>query len=79
MDRTGETFDYCRTAMRATAGELLLPLQESGVVRADIGVTELLRLSHAVSIAAEEDGVERAHRLLDIMIAGLGLPTRPVA
>ncbi|HEY4459489.1 MAG TPA: helix-turn-helix domain-containing protein [Pseudonocardiaceae bacterium] len=79
MDHNSENFDYCRKAMRATAGELLAPLQESGVVRADIEVVELLRMAHAVSIATEEDGVERAHRMLDIMLTGLGLPTTPVA
>jgi AcrR family transcriptional regulator len=79
MDHSGENFDYCRRAMRATAGELLGPLQESGVVRADIDVVELLRMAHAISIATEEDGVARARTMLDIMLTGLGLPTAPVA
>lgn len=79
MDHDSETFDYCRTAMRAAAGELLAPLQERGVVRADISVVDLLRMSHAVTIATEEDGVERAHTMLDVMLTGLGLPASPVA
>lgn len=79
MDHNGENFDYCRKAMRATAAELLTPLQESGVVRSDIEVVELLRMAHAVSIATEEDGVARAGRMLDIMLTGLGLPVAPVA
>lgn len=79
MDHNGENFDYCRKAMRATAAELLTPLKESGVVRADIEVIELLRMAHGISIATEEDGVERARKMLDIMLTGLGLPVEAVA
>ncbi len=81
MDQNSESFDYCRTAMRATAGELLAPLQEAGVVRADIEPVDILRMTHAVSIATDQDGIGRAGKLLDIMLAGLGLPaeSRPVA
>lgn len=76
MDRSGETFELCRSALRAVANQLLAPLLESGVIRADIEPVDLLRMAHAVSIATDHDGIERAAKLLDIMLAGLGLPTR---
>ncbi|HJP80424.1 MAG TPA: helix-turn-helix domain-containing protein [Pseudonocardiaceae bacterium] len=76
MDHDSETFDYCRAAMRTAAGTLLKPLQDSGVVRPDIEPSEILRMAHAVCIATDHDGIERAGKLLDIMLAGLGLPTR---
>lgn len=81
MDRNGETFDYCRRAMRAVAGDLLAPLLESGAVRADIEPVDVLRMTHAVSIATDQDGIDRARKLLDIMLLGLGLPagSDPVA
>jgi AcrR family transcriptional regulator len=81
MDRNGETFDYCRRALRAEARELLAPLQEAGVVRADIEPVDVLRMTQAVSIATDQDGIERGRKLLDIMLAGLGLPAgrQPVA
>jgi AcrR family transcriptional regulator len=79
MDRSGQTFDYCRTMMRASGAALLIPLQEAGKVRADLEPVELLRMTHAVAIATDDDGIERAGVLLDIMLAGLGLPTGPVA
>ncbi|HEV3360821.1 MAG TPA: helix-turn-helix domain-containing protein [Pseudonocardiaceae bacterium] len=81
MDRNGESFDYCRRILRAEAKELLAPLQEAGVVRADIEPVDILRMTHAVSIATDQDGIGRAGKLLDIMLAGLGLPAvrRPVA
>ena len=79
MDHNSENFDYCRTAMRATMAELLTPLQESGTVRADIEVLDLLRIAHGISVATEQDGVERGHKMLDIMLTGLGLPTEAVA
>ncbi len=74
MDRNGETFDECRIAMRRVAGLLLAPLWESGVVRADIETVDVLRMTHAVSIATDQDGIDRARKLLDVMLAGLGLP-----
>jgi AcrR family transcriptional regulator len=76
MDRSGETFELCRTALRAVAAELLAPLHDSGAIRADIEPVDLLRMTHAVSIATDHDGIERASKLLDIMLAGLGLPPR---
>jgi hypothetical protein len=48
-------------------------------VRADLEPVDLLRMTHAVSISTEEDGLDRADKLLDIMLTGLGLPTDPVA
>ena len=79
MDHNGETFDYCRTMMRSAAGDLLTPLQEAGVIKADIEPVDVLRLAHAVSIASDQDGIERARKLMDIMLTGLGLPTGPMA
>jgi AcrR family transcriptional regulator len=79
MDHSSENFEYCRTAMRAAAAELLAPLHESGVISKDIEVLDLLRMAHGISVATEADGPERGHKLLDIMLTGLGLPTEPVA
>jgi AcrR family transcriptional regulator len=74
MDKSSETFDYCRTVLRAAAGALLTPLQEAGIVRTDLQPVDILRMTHAVSIATEEDGLDHAGRMLDIMLTGLGLP-----
>ena len=49
------------------------------MIKADIEPVDVLRLAHAVSIASDQDGIERARKLMDIMLTGLGLPTGPMA
>jgi hypothetical protein len=49
---------------------LLEPLQNAGLIRADVDPATVLRLLHGVGIASET-APEQAPLLLEIMIAGL--------
>ncbi|MFC9746239.1 TetR/AcrR family transcriptional regulator [Streptomyces niveus] len=63
----------CSTKLR-TAGELLLVrAQMSGDVRADTSIDDLMQLTNAIALAAEQapDDLELADRLLTLTLTGL--------
>jgi AcrR family transcriptional regulator len=63
----------CGTPIREAGGALLLRAQESGAVRADVHVADLLQLTHAIALAAEESPQDPAlaDRLLQLTLRGL--------
>ncbi|MEV4998125.1 TetR/AcrR family transcriptional regulator [Streptomyces niveus] len=66
----------CSTKLR-TAGELLLVrAQMSGDVRADTSIDDLMQLTNAIALAAEQapDDPELADRLLTLTLSGLKGP-----
>jgi AcrR family transcriptional regulator len=87
MDKTSELFSACSTVIRQAADSLLVRAQEAGEIRPDIEATDMLRLSHAITVASERapGGPEQAERLLGLMLDGLragtssqaGQPGRP--
>jgi AcrR family transcriptional regulator len=66
----------CRVDLLAAADALLTRAQQAGAVRLDVTAIDLLRLSHAVAVAAERagDGPDQAERLLSLMLGGVLTP-----
>ncbi len=75
-DRNAPVFSACREDLVAAATALLSRAQQAGVVRPDVTPTDLLRLSHAIAVAAQRaaDGADQAERLLSLMLDGVMLP-----
>ena len=66
-------FSSARDDLRAAATALLTRAQRAGAVRPDVQPVDLLRLSHAVAVAAERaaDGADQTDRLLSLMLNGV--------
>ncbi|WP_187284273.1 TetR/AcrR family transcriptional regulator [Streptomyces sp. uw30] len=66
----------CSGPIREAGGTLLARAQESGAVRPDVSIGDLLQLTHAIALAAEEtpDDPELADRLLHLTLRGLKHP-----
>lgn len=73
IDKDSETFALCKTTMRDAAAALLKPAQEAGRVRADVRPGDLLRLCHALGVAAESVP-EDADWFLSLLFGGLRVP-----
>ncbi|WP_374991179.1 TetR/AcrR family transcriptional regulator [Streptomyces sp. LHD-70] len=63
----------CSAPMRGAGGALLVRAQEAGSVRSDITIGDLLQLTNAIALAAEETpgDPELADRLLMLTLRGL--------
>ncbi|MFF4311891.1 TetR/AcrR family transcriptional regulator [Streptomyces sp. 900105755] len=63
----------CGTPMREAGNALLTRAQNAGTVRADVRITDLLQLTHAIALAAEESpgDPDLADRLLELTLRGL--------
>ncbi len=63
----------CKANMHSVGGELLARAQEVGAVRRDIEIADLLRLVHSIALMVEpgDEGVARAERVFEVMVAGL--------
>ncbi len=63
----------CSKPMREAGAALLARAQEAGAVRPDVSISDLLQLTNAISLAAEEtpDDPELADRLLMLTLRGL--------
>lgn len=67
-----ELLSSCATVIRGSAESLLERAQRAGVVRPDADVGDLVRLVHAVSIAAEKSpDPAQADRMLALVLDGL--------
>lgn len=76
MSTTGEASALavrCSEPLREAGGALLARAQESGVVRQGVSIGDLLQLTHAITLAAEEtpDDPGLADRLLTLTLRGL--------
>ncbi|GAA1236947.1 TetR/AcrR family transcriptional regulator [Kitasatospora nipponensis] len=71
--RDGAALASCRDLVFATAGEVLEDARRAGTVRADLQVTELLRLTHAVVLAADGggQGAVPLERMVTLVLEGL--------
>ena len=74
----GSDLAWCKETMRAAGGALLIRAQQSGAVRPDLEVSDLLRLAHAISWAAESSDGARADRFLSLMLDGLRRQDQPM-
>ncbi|HZX38717.1 MAG TPA: helix-turn-helix domain-containing protein [Streptomyces sp.] len=68
----------CSVPMREAGERLLVRAQESGAVRADVSIGDLMQLTNAIALAAEQDpgDPELADRLLMLTLRGLKGETR---
>ncbi|MFD4634980.1 TetR/AcrR family transcriptional regulator [Streptomyces sp. NPDC058284] len=71
----------CSKPMRRAGAALLARAQEAGAVRPDVSISDLLQLTNAISLAAEEtpDDPELADRLLTLTLRGLKADGQPTA
>ncbi|MEU6116168.1 helix-turn-helix domain-containing protein [Streptomyces sp. NPDC047117] len=63
----------CSRPMREAGGVLLTRAQQSGAVRPDVDIRDLMQLTNGIALAAEEspDDPELADRLLTLTLTGL--------
>ncbi|MGW4087950.1 TetR/AcrR family transcriptional regulator [Streptomyces sp. NPDC004822] len=63
----------CSDPIRQAGGALLARAQQAGSVRADVAIADLLQLTHAIALAAEEtpSDPDLADRLLNLTLRGL--------
>ncbi len=63
----------CSTPMREAGERLLVRAQKSGAVRPDVSIGDLMQLTNAIALAAEQapDDPELADRLLTLTLKGL--------
>ncbi|WP_189855187.1 TetR/AcrR family transcriptional regulator [Streptomyces poonensis] len=69
----GSELARCGGPIREAGGALLTRAQEAGAVRAEVRIGDLLQLTHAIALAAEEtpDDPGLADRLLTLTLSGL--------
>ena len=53
MDQTSEIFSACSTVIRQAVESLLARAQEAGEIRRDVDAGDIMRLSHAITVATE--------------------------
>jgi AcrR family transcriptional regulator len=70
IDRRSDLFARCHDEIREAAGAILADAQRAGVVRPEVTATDLLRLTHGVSVATEH-APESTDRLLSYLLDGL--------
>jgi AcrR family transcriptional regulator len=74
-DGTGEgaAMAACSIPMREAGTALLVQAQEAGAVRPDVPIRDLMQLTNAIALAAEQspDDPELADRLLSLAVRGL--------
>ena len=68
-DEQRSSLKWCKEVLRSGGGALLTRAQQTGTVRTDIEIADLLKLAHAISWAA--DGVDRTDRLVSLVLDGL--------
>jgi AcrR family transcriptional regulator len=72
-DDNSSALARCSDPIRQAGGALLARAQEAGAVRQDVAIGDLLQLTHAIALAAEETpgDPELADRLLYLTLRGL--------
>ncbi|MGC9535500.1 TetR/AcrR family transcriptional regulator [Streptomyces sp. UG1] len=72
-DNKASALARCSGPIREAGGALLERAQKTGSVRPDVAITDLLQLTHAIALAAEETpgDPELADRLLHLTLRGL--------
>jgi AcrR family transcriptional regulator len=73
LDKDSQLLSSCSAVLRSATSELLERAQRAGVARGDVKGTDVLRLAHGVSMAADlapgDQG--QAERMLSLVIDGL--------
>ncbi len=73
IDVRSDLFERCHDEIRAAAGTVLAPAKAAGTVRPEVTVADLLRLTHGISVATQNDPAS-AGRLLSYVVDGLRPP-----
>jgi AcrR family transcriptional regulator len=73
LGKDSEFLSSCSSLIRETGGRLLDSAKQSGAVRADAEITDVMRLCHAIVLAAEQAGepAGSAERLVSLVLDGL--------
>ena len=71
--KNAEVVSSCSAMVREAVVPLLARAQEAGEIRPDVDVADLLKMSHAISVACEYPSAhsDQAQRLLSVMLDGL--------
>jgi AcrR family transcriptional regulator len=77
MEASEVRMTACKSRLRAAGGMLLARAQEAGAVRTDTEIGDLLKLTHALVLAAEKNPTEHGlfDRLMSLVVDGIR--TRP--
>jgi AcrR family transcriptional regulator len=77
LDKSSEIFVTTHKAIREAGSALLDKAVAAGTIRADINVSDILKLVNGIGLACETlpDRATQAEHLLTIVIAGLRTPT----
>ncbi|MFG3495207.1 TetR/AcrR family transcriptional regulator [Streptomyces sp. NPDC047928] len=70
---TTSALSQCNVPLREAGERLLVRAQQAGTVRADVSIGDLMQLTNAIALAAEQDPAdgELADRLLKLTLRGL--------
>jgi AcrR family transcriptional regulator len=81
LGRDSELLSACSKLLRDCTEALLTRAQEAGVVRPDVRSGDLLRLTHALIMAAEAPGSDQgqADRMLSLLMGGLLTAAEPTS
>ena len=71
--KNAEVVSSCSAMVREAVVPLLARAQQAGEIRPDVDVSDLLKMSHAISVACEypSSHSDQAQRLLTVMLDGL--------
>jgi AcrR family transcriptional regulator len=77
VEATDTQMPACKLRLRECGGALLIRAQQTGAVREDTSIGDLLKLTYAVVLAAEKNPTEKGlfQRLMSLMVDGMR--TRP--
>ena len=73
LGKDSDFLSYCSSRIRETGGQLLAEAKRAGAVRPDAEITDVMRLCHAIVLAAEQAGepAGSAERLVSLVLDGL--------
>jgi AcrR family transcriptional regulator len=73
MEASDAKMPACRTKMPTTGGSLLWRAQQTGTIRADVTIGDLLKLTYAIVVTAEKNTEDRGlfGRLMSVMTDGI--------
>jgi AcrR family transcriptional regulator len=74
-----DSITECKLQMHRSGQALLGRAQAAGMVRPELEISDLLRLTHGIAMMVEPgvEGIARAERLFDVMVAGLRTAAQP--
>jgi AcrR family transcriptional regulator len=71
VDEDSETFQHCKTTLRAAVGVLVDAARAAGIIRAEIEPVDVMRLGHGIGASAKYADEAGKERLVSIALNGL--------